>query len=46
MHSYTEKNFWVAKARNGLASSNTAKETLEETIWRFWIMLTHHSGLC
>jgi len=32
MHSYTEKNFWVAKARNGLASSNTAKETLEETI--------------
>ena len=32
MHSYIEKNFWVGTARNGLASSKTAKETLEETI--------------
>src|SRR5688500_18029061 len=32
MHSYTEKNFWVGTARNGLASSKTAKETLAETI--------------
>ena len=32
MHSYTEKTFWVGTARNGLASSKTAKETLEETI--------------
>jgi uncharacterized protein len=32
MHSYTDKNFWVGTARNGLASSKTAKETLEETI--------------
>jgi predicted TIM-barrel fold metal-dependent hydrolase len=32
MHSYTEKNFWVGTARNGLASSKTAKETLEQTI--------------
>ena len=32
MHSYTEKNFWVGTARNGFASSKTARETLEETI--------------
>ena len=32
MHSYTEKNFWTGTARNGLASSKTAKETLQETI--------------
>jgi hypothetical protein len=32
MHSYTEKNFWVGTARNGLASSKTAKKTLQETI--------------
>src|SRR5688572_31582030 len=32
MHSYIEKNFWVGTARNGLASSKTAKETLEQTI--------------
>jgi hypothetical protein len=32
MHSYTEKDFWVGTARNGLESSKTAKETLEETI--------------
>src|SRR5688572_8820020 len=32
MHSYIEKNFWVGTARNGLASSKTAKETLAETI--------------
>lgn len=32
MHSYTEKTFWVGTARNGLASSKTAKETLEQTI--------------
>lgn len=32
MHSYTEKNFWVGTARNGLESSKTAKETLEQTI--------------
>ena len=32
MHSYTEKEFWVGTARNGLASSKTAKETLEQTI--------------
>ena len=32
MHSYIEKNFWVGTARNGLASSKSAIETLEETI--------------
>lgn len=32
MHSYTEKDFWVGTARNGLESSKTAKETLEHTI--------------
>ena len=32
MHSYTEKDFWVGKARNGLESSKTAKEHLEQTI--------------
>lgn len=32
LHSYTEKNFWVGKARNGFESSKTAKETLEQTI--------------
>ena len=32
MHSYTEKDFWVGTARNGLESSQTAKETLEQTI--------------
>ncbi len=32
MHSFTEKDFWVGKARNGFESSKTAKETLEQTI--------------
>lgn len=32
MHSYTEKDFWVGTARNGLESSKTAQETLEQTI--------------
>lgn len=32
MHSYTEKDFWVGKARNGFKSSKTAKEHLEQTI--------------
>jgi uncharacterized protein len=32
MHSYTEKDFWVGKARNGLESSKDARETLEQTI--------------
>ena len=26
MHSYTEKDFWVSKARNGFESSKTSKE--------------------
>ena len=32
MHSYTEKDFWVGKARNGFESSKTTKEHLEQTI--------------
>jgi hypothetical protein len=32
MHSYTEKDFWVGKARNGLESSKSSKEHLEQTI--------------
>jgi predicted TIM-barrel fold metal-dependent hydrolase len=32
MHSYTEKDFWVSKARNGFESSKTSKEHLAETI--------------
>jgi len=32
MHSYTEKDFGVAKARNGFESSKSAKEHLEQTI--------------
>jgi len=32
MHSYTEKDFWTGKARNGFESSKTAKEHLEQTI--------------
>jgi predicted TIM-barrel fold metal-dependent hydrolase len=32
MHSYTEKDFWVGKARNGLESSKTTKEHLQQTI--------------
>jgi uncharacterized protein len=32
MHSYTEKDFWTGKASNGLESSKTAKDHLEETI--------------
>jgi uncharacterized protein len=32
MHSYTEKDFWVGKARNGFESSKTAKEHLQQTI--------------
>ncbi len=32
MHSYTEKDFWVGKARNGFESSKSAKEHLEQTI--------------
>ena len=32
MHSYTEKDFWVGKARNGFESSKTSKEHLEQTI--------------
>lgn len=31
MHSYTEKDFWTGKARNGLESSKTVKEHLEQT---------------
>ena len=31
-HSYTEKDFWVGKARNGFESSRTTKEHLEQTI--------------
>jgi predicted TIM-barrel fold metal-dependent hydrolase len=32
MHSYTEKYFWVGKARNGFESSKSPKEHLEETV--------------
>lgn len=32
MHSYTEKDFWVGKARNGFESSKDANETLDQTI--------------
>jgi len=32
MHSYTEKDFWVGKARNGFESSKTTKEHLEQTV--------------
>ena len=32
MHSYTEKDFWVGKARNGLESSRNAEAHLAETI--------------
>ena len=32
MHSYTDKDFWVGKARNGFESSKTTKEHLEQTI--------------
>ena len=32
MHSYTENDFWVGKARNGFESSKTSKEHLEQTI--------------
>ncbi len=32
MHSYTEKDFWVGKARNGFESSKTTKEHLQQTI--------------
>ena len=32
MHSYTENDFWVGKARNGFESSKDARETLEQTI--------------
>jgi hypothetical protein len=32
MHSYTEKDFWVGKARNGFESSKTIKEHLEQTV--------------
>jgi hypothetical protein len=33
MHSYTENDFRVGKARNGFESSKTAKEHLEQTIY-------------
>ena len=32
MHSYTDKDFWTGKARNGFESSKTAQEHLEQTI--------------
>jgi len=32
MHSYTEKDFWVGKARDGFESSKTTKEHLEQTV--------------
>jgi hypothetical protein len=32
MHSYTDKDFWTGKARNGLESSKTAKDQLDQTI--------------
>jgi predicted TIM-barrel fold metal-dependent hydrolase len=32
MHSYTDKDFWTGKARNGLESSKSASEHLDQTI--------------
>lgn len=46
MHSYTEKDFWVGKARNGFASSKTAKEHLEQTIRKMNLHKIEYAVVC
>lgn len=46
MHGYTEKDFRVGVSRNGLESSKTAKETLEETIKKMDLHKIEHAVLC
>jgi uncharacterized protein len=46
MHSYTEKDFWVGTARNGLASSATAQKTMEETIAKMNQHNIQHAVVC
>jgi uncharacterized protein len=46
MHSYTEKDFWVGKARNGFASSKTAKEHLEQTIQKMNLHKIEYAVVC
>ncbi len=46
MHSYTEKDFWVGKARNGFASSKTSKEHLEQTIRKMNLHKIEYAVVC
>src|SRR3981081_4536729 len=45
-HSYTEKDFWVGKARNGLESSKTAREHLAQTIRKMDKHKIEHAVIC
>ena len=46
MHSYTEKDFWVSKARNGFESSKTSKEHLEQTIRKMDLHKIEYAVIC
>jgi len=46
MHSYTEKDFWVGTARNGLESSKTAVETLGQTIKKMDLHKIEYAVVC
>lgn len=46
MHSYTEKDFWVGKARNGFESSKTSKEHLEQTIQKMNQQKIEYAVIC
>jgi uncharacterized protein len=46
MHSYTEKDFWVGKARNGFESSKTTKEHLEQTIRKMNLHKIEYAVIC
>ena len=46
MHSYTEKDFWVGKARNGFESSKTTNEHLEQTIRKMNLHKIEYAVIC
>src|SRR5688572_26483438 len=46
MHCYTEKDFWVGTARNGLESSKTAVETLGQTIKKMDLHKIEYAVVC
>lgn len=46
MHSYTEKDFWTGKARNGLESSHSVKEHIEQIIKKMDSHLIKYAVVC